>query len=95
MPVVNPYKKGPPARLVNEIPKAASTESGYCNGVKHYNEFASENGFRQFKDLTIDYLDEIIAEEEGKTRCYTLFSRFANFIIRDDVGRDRKGLAPS
>ena len=82
------------ARVVAEIPKASSTESGHCQGVKHHNEFASENGFRQFKDLTIECLDEIIVEEEGKTRCHTLFSRFANFVIRDDVGRDRKGFKP-
>ena len=62
--------------------------------MKQYNEFASANGFLPFKDLTIDYLEEIIVEGEGKTRCYSLFSRFANYLIRDDVGKDRKGYAP-
>lgn len=92
--VTNPCQPSQPAPVVGEMPKAASTESGHCQGVKQHNEFAAENGFRQFKDLTTDYLDEIIVAEEGKTRCYHLFSRFANFLIGDDVGRDRKGLAP-
>ena len=90
----NPHERNTPNRVAPEMPKAASTESGHCQGVKHHNEFAEENGFRQFKDLTIACLDEIIEPKEGKTRCHTLFSRFANFLIGDDVWKDRKGFAP-
>ena len=89
---INPYAQ---KRVVGEIPRNEATNSGHIAAVQVHNEFAQENDFRQFKDLSIDYLDHVLVEEEGKTRCHTLFARFASFIIRDDVGKSKKGFAPN
>ena len=94
-PVANPYKpQNKKQRQCEEIPQNESTARGYNRGVALYNDFALHNDFVQFKDLSISYLDEILVEEEGKTRCYSLFARFANYLLRDDIGPNEKGFMP-
>lgn len=93
--VKNPYKKAKAKRIVTEATVGKSAKSVRHYGIEAYNDFALDNDFLPFDELTLDYLTEIIEEESGKDRLDSLMRRFAEFIIRDDAGKKKKGFEPN
>ena len=67
-----------------------STSSGYQSAVKLYNEkFAPANDFKQFNEITLDYL--LSKDEESNLCVFDLFRRFGTFLTQKVADRTESG----